>query len=53
MSLRVGFVALKVQARPNVSLFLLPVDMHVELLAPLKHHVYLHATMLPSMMIID
>ena len=46
MSLEVGFEVSKVQARPSVSLFLLPVDLYVVFLAPSLAHVCLYATIL-------
>jgi hypothetical protein len=48
-----GFRVSNARARPSGFLFLLPVDKDVELLATLQHHVCLHATVLPAMMIID
>ena len=41
MSLGVGFEVSNAQARPSVTLFLLPEDPDVELSAPLQHHVCL------------
>lgn len=47
MSLEVGFEGSEAQARSKVSLFLLPMDLDVELL---QHHVCLHPAMLPTIM---
>lgn len=51
MLLGLGFEALSAQARPNVSLFLLPANPDVELLVRLQHHVCLPAVMIPAMII--
>lgn len=44
--LRVGFRESNAQDRPHVSLFLLLVDLDVELSANLQQHLCLHPTML-------
>jgi hypothetical protein len=49
----VDFEISEAQARPRVSLFLLPMDPDVDLSAPLQHHVYLHVAMFPSGMSMD
>ena len=53
MSLWTGFEVSNAQARLSVTLFTLPEDPDVELSALCQHHVYLHAVMLPTMMIMD
>ena len=51
----VGFGVSNAQARPSVSLFLLPANPDVELPTILQHHdaICLHFAMLPSMITMD
>ena len=53
ISLGVGFESQMLKPRPVSSDFLLPLDPVVELSTLLWHHVCLHATMLPTMIIKD
>jgi hypothetical protein len=50
---RVGFEIFKAQDWPVTFLRLLPVDLDAELSPVLRHHVCLHAAMLPIVMIMD
>lgn len=49
----VSFGVLNAQARPSVSLFLLPDNPDVELSVSLQHHKCLHTTMFLAVIIMD